>query len=185
MFKKIVAALFVGLMVTTMFTTYQSACAAEKLSGGVLRLHILANSDSQSDQALKLKVRDAVLVHTQQLFADAASKEQAQEMARRNLAQLEAVAEQVLRENGCAYEVTARVEHTYFPTREYGNGRRLPAGFYDALGLEIGEARGRNWWCILYPSLCLGSSIEPVAGARDFQIKFKIVEWWQALLAWL
>ena len=185
MFKKIVAALFVGLMVTTMFTTYQSACAAEKLSGGVLRLHILANSDSQSDQALKLKVRDAVLVHTQQLFADAASKEQAQEIARRNLAQLEAVAEQVLRENGCVYEVTARVEHTYFPTREYGNGQRLPAGFYDALRLEIGEARGRNWWCILYPSLCLGSSIEPVAGARDFQIKFKIVEWWQALLAWL
>jgi stage II sporulation protein R len=185
LFKKIVAALFVGLMVTTMFTTYQSACAAEKLSGGVLRLHILANSDSESDQALKLKVRDAILVYTQELFANAASKEQAQEIARKNLAQMEAVAEQVLRENGCEYKVTAHVEHTYFPTREYGNGQRLPAGFYDALRLEIGAAQGHNWWCILYPSLCLGSSIEPVAGARNFQIKFKIVEWWHAFLALL
>lgn len=185
MFKKIGAALFVGLMVTTMFATYQSACAAEKLSGGVLRLHILANSDSASDQALKLKVRDAVLSYAQELFADTASKEQAQAVARQNLTQLETVAEQVLRENGCEYEVTADVEHTYFPTREYGNGQRLPAGFYDALRLEIGAARGRNWWCILYPSLCLGSSMETVDGARDFQIKFKIVEWWQALIAWL
>ena len=185
MFKTIVAALFAGLMVTTMFATYQSACAAEKLSGGVLRLHILANSDSDFDQALKLKVRDAVLSYAQDLFAYTDSKEQAQAVARQNLAQLEAVAEQVLRENGCEYEVTAGVDHTFFPTREYGNGQRLPAGFYDALRLEIGAARGRNWWCILYPPLCLAGSVEPVAGATEFQIKFKIVEWWQALIAWL
>lgn len=185
MFKKIVSALFLGLVITTLFATYQSATAADRLGAEVLRLHILANSDSQEDQALKLKVRDAVLSYAGDLFGATQSKEQAVAQAWSVLGQLEEVAEQTLRENGCEYQVKASIERVFFPTREYGEGNRLPAGFYDALRLEIGRAQGRNWWCILYPPLCLGTGIEPAAqtdAVTRYQIKFKLVEWWQSLV---
>lgn len=196
MFKKMIAALFMGLIVTALFATYASARAAESLSGGVLRLHILANSDSDEDQALKLKVRDAVIAYAEEMLADTQSKEQAMAQAQRQLGQLERIAEQVLRDNGCDDPVRASVEHTFFPTKEYDNGTRLPAGFYDALRLEIGAAQGRNWWCILYPTLCLGGSIEQSEQALGeqgelatsdeprFQVKFKLVEWWNTLVAY-
>lgn len=195
MFKKMIAALFMGLIVTTLFATYASARAAESLSGGVLRLHILANSDSDEDQALKLKVRDAVVGYAEELFSDTQSKEQAMAQAQQQLDALEQIAEQVLRENGCTDSVKASVDHTFFPTKEYDNGTRLPAGFYDALRLEIGAAQGRNWWCILYPTLCLGGSIEQseqalgeqgeLATSKEpqIQVKFKLVEWWNMLMA--
>lgn len=195
MFQKIVAALFVGLMVTTLFTTYHSARAAEELGEGVLRLHILANSDSESDQALKLQVRDAVLDYAKREFTAVENKAQAMALAERELEQLEQVAEQVLREKGCDMPVTASVEHTFFPTKVYDNGTRLPAGFYDALRLEIGQAKGKNWWCILYPALCFGGSIEQseqalgeqgelaTSDAPQVQVKFKLVEWWNSFVA--
>ncbi len=195
MFKKIIAALFVGLIVTTLFATYQSARAAEELGGGVLRLHILANSDSDEDQTLKLKVRDAVIAYAKELFVNTENKEQAMVQAQQSLTKLEQVAEQILRENGCNDRVTASVDHTFFPTKEYDNGTRLPAGFYDALRLEIGQAKGRNWWCILYPPLCFGGSIEQSAQALggsgelatskepQIQVKFKLVEWWNTITA--
>ena len=197
MFKKIIVALFMGLIITTLFATYRSAQAAEQLGGGVLRLHILANSDSDADQALKLRVRDAVIAYAAELFADTQSKEQAMAQARQSLSALEQVAERTLRENGCEDEVHAEVDHTFFPTKEYDNGTRLPAGFYDALRLEIGAAQGRNWWCILYPPLCLGGSVEQSEQALGEQgelatshepqidIKFKLVEWWNSLVACL
>lgn len=195
MFQKIVAALFVGLMVTTLFTTYHSARAAEELGEGVLRLHILANSDSESDQALKLQVRDAVLGYAKREFTAVENKAQAMALAARELEQLEQVAEQVLREKGCDMPVTASVEHTFFPTKVYDNGTRLPAGFYDALRLEIGQAKGKNWWCILYPALCFGGSIEQseqalgeqgelaTSDAPQIQVKFKLAEWWNSFVA--
>ncbi len=195
MFKKIVAALFVGLMITTLFTTYHSARAAEELGEGVLRLHILANSDSEVDQALKLQVRDAVLAYAQQEFTAVENKAQAVALAERELEKFEQVAQQTLQSQGCDMQVQATIERTFFPTKEYENGTRLPAGFYDALRLEIGQAKGRNWWCILYPALCFGGSIEQseqalgqqgelaTSQAPQVQIKFKLVEWWNAIVA--
>lgn len=195
MFQKIVAALFVGLMITTVFTTYHSARAAEELGDGVLRLHILANSDSEIDQALKLQVRDAVLAYAEQEFTAVETKAQAMALAERELERLEQVAEQTLRENGWEMSVKASVENTFFPTKVYDNGTRLPAGFYDALRLEIGQAKGKNWWCILYPALCFGGSIEQseqalgdqgelaTSDAPQIQVKFKLVEWWNSIVA--
>ncbi len=195
MFKKIVAALFVGLMITTLFTTYHSARAAEELGEGVLRLHILANSDSEVDQALKLQVRDAVLTYAQQEFTAVENKAQAVALAERELEKLEQVAQLALQGQGCDMQVQASLERTFFPTKEYENGTRLPAGFYDALRLEIGQAEGRNWWCILYPALCFGGSIEQseqalgeqgelaTSKAPQVQIKFKLVEWWSTIVA--
>ena len=195
MFQKIVAALFVGLMIITVFTTYHSARAAEELGDGVLRLHILANSDSETDQALKLQVRDAVLAYAKREFTAVETKAQAMALAERELERLEQVAEQTLRENGWEMSVKASVENTFFPTKVYDNGTRLPAGFYDALRLEIGQAKGKNWWCILYPALCFGGSIEQseqalgdqgelaTSDAPQVQIKFKLVEWWNSIVA--
>lgn len=195
MFQKIVAALFVGLMITTVFTTYHSARAAEELGDGVLRLHILANSDSETDQALKLQVRDAVLAYAKREFTAVETKAQAMALAERELERLEQVAEQTLRENGWEMPVKASVENTFFPTKVYDNGTRLPAGFYDALRLEIGQAKGKNWWCILYPALCFGGSIEQseqalgdqgelaTSDTPQIQVKFKLVEWWNSIVA--
>lgn len=195
MFQKIVAALFVGLMITTVFTTYHSARAAEELGDGVLRLHILANSDSETDQALKLQVRDAVLAYAKREFTAVETKAQAMALAERELERLEQVAEQTLRENGWEMSVKASVENTFFPTKVYDNGTRLPAGFYDALRLEIGQAKGKNWWCILYPALCFGGSIEQseqalgdqgelaTSDAPQIQVKFKLAEWWNSIVA--
>lgn len=195
MFQKIVAALFVGLILTTGFATYRSARAAEELGDGVLRLHILANSDSAEDQALKLQVRDAVLAYAAREFTAVENKAQAVALAERELETLERVAEQTLREQGCDMAVSASVENTFFPTKEYDNGTRLPAGYYDALRLEIGQAKGKNWWCILYPALCFGGSIEQseqalgeqgelaTSDAPRVQVKFKLVEWWNSMIA--
>ena len=195
MFKKIMAALFIGLILTTGFATYRSARAAEELGDGVLRLHILANSDSAEDQALKLQVRDAVLAYAAGEFTAVENKAQAVALAERELETLERVAEQTLREQGCDMAVSASVENTFFPTKEYDNGTRLPAGYYDALRLEIGQAKGKNWWCILYPALCFGGSIEQseqalgeqgelaTSDAPRVQVKFKLVEWWNSMIA--
>ena len=195
MFKKIMAALFIGLILTTGFATYHSARAAEELGDGVLRLHILANSDSAEDQALKLQVRDAVLAYAAREFTAVENKAQAVALAEQELEILERVAEQVLREKGCDMQVKASVEHTFFPTKVYDNGTRLPAGYYDALRLEIGQAKGKNWWCILYPALCFGGSIEQseqalgeqgelaTSDAPRVQVKFKLVEWWNSMIA--
>ena len=195
MFKKIIAALFVGLVITTLFTTYHSARAAEELGEGVLRLHILANSDSQIDQAQKLQVRDAVLAYASQEFTAVENKAQAVALAERELDKLEQVAQQALKEQGCDMQVQASIVRTFFPTKEYENGTRLPAGFYDALRLEIGQAEGKNWWCILYPALCFGGSIEQSEQALgeqgqlatsktpQVQVRFKLVEWWNTVVA--
>ena len=189
------AALFIGLILTTGFATYHSARAAEELGDGVLRLHILANSDSAEDQALKLQVRDAVLAYAAREFTAVENKAQAVALAEQELEILERVAEQVLREKGCDMQVKASVEHTFFPTKVYDNGTRLPAGYYDALRLEIGQAKGKNWWCILYPALCFGGSIEQseqalgeqgelaTSDAPRVQVKFKLVEWWNSMIA--
>lgn len=184
-----------GLVITTLFTTYHSARAAEELGEGVLRLHILANSDSQIDQAQKLQVRDAVLAYASQEFTAVENKAQAVALAERELDKLEQVAQQALKEQGCDMQVQASIVRTFFPTKEYENGTRLPAGFYDALRLEIGQAEGKNWWCILYPALCFGGSIEQSEQALgeqgqlatsktpQVQVRFKLVEWWNTVVA--
>ena len=186
MFKKIVAALFCGLIITTLLATYQSATAAEEMGQDLLRLHVLAHSDSEEDQALKYKVRDALLTYAEDIFADTENKEQAVFLAQHQLDEFKAIAEETLEGK---YEVKVSIDHTFFPTKEYENGIRLPAGFYDALRVEIGEAKGKNWWCILYPPLCLGSSVElnemAVSTQPKVQVKFKLVELWNELVAYI
>jgi stage II sporulation protein R len=125
----------------------------------VIRLHVLANSDSEEDQALKLKVRDAVLVKAAALTEGCGNRIAAEAALSEQTELLRAEAEKVLRENGCDSAVAVTIGQEHYPTRAY-EGVRLPAGDYCSLRVLIGEAEGQNWWCVLFPPLCVGSASE-------------------------
>ena len=176
------------------FGEFQKNCAS--LSEKVLRLHVLANSDSEADQQLKLKVRDAILQESDRLFQQSDSKEAAMAQMATHLSDVEQVAERTLRKNGCDLPVTAELKKVEFNTRTYGN-ITLPAGEYDALQVEIGAAKGKNWWCVLFPSLCVPSSTNvqmedvltqdelQVVEQSGYDVRFKVVEWYEAVKGWI
>ena len=173
-------------------------CSCGRVCGHIrsqtLRLHVLANSDSAADQRLKLQVRDALLVHCEALFADAQSLPQAEAAARRALPALQRTAERVVRAAGYSYPVHIRLENTWFDTRTYGD-YTLPAGQYRALQVQLGEASGKNWWCCLFPPLCVAAATEHAAqdaeaawggeGVRlatgGYQLRFAVLEWLETL----
>ena len=166
-----------------------------RLADRVVRLHVLANSDGEEDQALKLLVRDRVLAQATELLTQAKDRTEAETLLREELPELEALAVRELRANGCAYPVTAELTDTEFPTREY-DGFTLPAGEYLALRVVIGEGAGLNWWCVVFPPLCTAASADVPAAAlsaglseeqvgliteedQGYVLKFKAVEWWE------
>ena len=156
-------ALLVGIM-TAMVWGSGTVRAQEALAGQVLRLHVIANSNTQQDQALKLEVRDAVLDRLGALGAQAGSVEEMEHLLQSVLPDLEAAGERVLREAGCGDAVRAEVTDCYFPTKIY-QGFALPAGEYTALRLVIGAGEGENWWCVAFPPLCVGASAQSVEEA--------------------
>ena len=123
------------------------------LENNIFRLHILANSDSEEDQALKLLVRDGILDYMKEINKNSTNKDLTIENTKDNLDEIKARCEQILRQNSSDYEVSVEIGNFYFPTKYYGN-ISLPAGYYDALRIKIGEAQGQNWWCSLFPPLC-------------------------------
>ena len=127
-----------------------------ELADKVVRLHVLANSDSEEDQALKLKVRDAVLARAAEVLEGTESREEACRRLTDILPELEKTAKAVISANGYDYGVRAELAETAFPTKDY-DGFSLPAGEYLALRVLIGEAAGQNWWCVVYPPLCFVS----------------------------
>ena len=183
-----------AVMAVSAFGEFQKNC--DSLSEKVLRLHVLANSDSEADQQLKLKVRDAILQESDRLFQQSDSKEAAMAQMATHLSDVEQVAERTLRKNGCDLPVTAALKMVKFNTRTYGN-ITLPAGEYDALQVEIGAAKGKNWWCVLFPSLCVPSSTNvqmedvltqdelQVVEQSGYDVRFKVVEWYEAVKGWI
>lgn len=155
-------ALLAGLLVSVVISSFEAfAESCEEISANVLRLHILANSDSQEDQALKLAVRDRILELDQELFAEADTLEDMKQTVCAELDRIEEIARQEVRRQGYSYDVQAELTHMYFTTREYDTAV-LPAGWYDAVRITIGSGEGHNWWCVLYPPLCL-----PAAEAKE------------------
>ncbi len=126
----------------------------QKLQKNVLRLHVVANSDSEEDQARKLMVRDAVITYLQPRLQGITGKEEAIMMITKELPKLDTVANGVLQANGALQTATVSLCREEFNTRTYDTFQ-LPAGIYDALKVEIGDAVGRNWWCVVFPSLCI------------------------------
>lgn len=124
-----------------------------ELNNNIFRLHIIANSDSTEDQDLKLKVRDKIIEYMETLTKNASNKSEVISIVSAHKSDFQTIAEEVITENGFDYSVRVELGNFYFPTKYYGNVS-MPAGNYDALKIEIGEAIGQNWWCSLFPPLC-------------------------------
>lgn len=148
------------IILSLLFLAYTFVCAfsyAENVStdiaNSVFRLHVLANSDSEEDQNLKLKVRDNLLKYMNEICSDCTSKDEAISKVYEYQDNFKQIALDTIHEEGYSYDVKINIGNFEFPTKDYGD-ISLPAGFYDALRVEIGEAKGKNWWCVMFPPLC-------------------------------
>lgn len=159
---------------------------SESISQKVFRLHILANSDSDEDQQLKLRVRDKILQESEKMFSSCNSVDEAINISRESIDKLKNISRQVIAYYNYDYDVRAYVTKEYFETREYDNFT-LPAGIYDCLKIEIGQGKGHNWWCVMYPSVCISGCTDDfdstltedekrLIESDNYVIKFKVVE---------
>ena len=178
--------LILGIIIT-MFTSMinRTVTVGNEIRSETLRLHIIANSDSEADQELKLKVRDAVLSATGELFADVSGKIEAVAAAEYSSNDIKSIAEKVIAEEGFDYPVQVEITEMWFETRDY-EGFTLPAGDYDAVRIVIGAGEGKNWWCVMYPALCIPGAEEAIKKYGEnadfilenrFEIRFAIIEW--------
>lgn len=166
----------------------------ETLEEGLLRLHVVANSDAPEDQAVKLRVKDAVVSMLEETMEAMPTVEEARAYLETHLPQIEETANRVLKELGSGLEAVVTFARERFPTREYDTFR-LPAGVYQALRITIGAGEGHNWWCVLFPSLCVPASTQGFTAAAEasgmsqtlagtlagdttgYEIRFRLLDW--------
>jgi stage II sporulation protein R len=166
------------------FSAFAADC--EKMPEQIFRLHIIANSNSEEDQNLKYELRDYMLGFTQELFKDCSSPEQAEMVARENIDEIQRRADDFAASKGVTDKVTAEVTKMFFTTRVYGS-TAVPAGTYRTLRLTVGSGKGKNWWCVMYPSLCVPAAYSKETSAvaengRNVQVKFAAFEFLQKLV---
>ena len=157
-FKRLkIGRIFVILILLSLFILISAISYVDAVSNNiadsVFRLHVIANSDSKEDQELKLKVRDELLSYMNIISKDSTSKQEAMQIANEHKEEFTQIAKKVIKENGYNYTVNVQIGKADFPTKYYGD-ITLPAGTYDALKVQIGEAKGQNWWCVMFPPLC-------------------------------
>lgn len=185
--KKINSALIIGFVLTVFFSGIISFNKDySHLQENVLRLHIIANSDSDEDQKLKLQIRDEILAHSDEFFPQCENIQQAKCGISENLADIRNIAQSVIDENGFDYTADAEIVDMYFDSKVYDN-ITMPKGNYTALRITLGKAEGHNWWCVMYPPLCV--PVDGVAGdyftegeqdilynPEKYEIRFRCVE---------
>ncbi len=189
--KLIIVSIAFGLIFSVLMELCNFNAHCNTIRGSVLRLHILANSDSEADQQLKLKVRDRLLVVTDRLFKECNGLSEAETAAKENLSLLKSEASKIIKSEGYNYSVDVSVKQTDFNTREY-DGFTLPAGTYDAIRVVIGKGEGHNWWCVMFPPVCVPSAsnseigdalndgdTEIVENKTRYKCRFKVVEWYE------
>ena len=159
--KKILAVCLAAAACVLLSTTIQTKSMQQNMAQKVLRFHVLANSDSREDQALKLKVRDQVGTLMAEKLKDADSLKDSEQIVKANLNVIEDCAAKVISAEGYDYSVSAALENCMFPEKTYG-AYTFPGGDYEALRVVIGSGEGHNWWCVLYPSLCYTDSLNAV-----------------------
>ena len=178
------------------FTGFTAGC--EDIPNHVLRLHVLANSDTTEDQNLKLKVRDRILAESAGILDEAKNKEDAQQIIKSKIPLLKKAAQDEVKKNGYNYPVNVEMANMYFTTRKYDEVT-LPTGDYDALRVTIGKAEGHNWWCVVFPPMCLpaaeeskelsdvlnSNQLQIVKQTGDFEVKFKTVELYEELKSFI
>lgn len=195
--KNLTIAFLIALILTVSVEAVGFEAKCDDLRSNILRLHILANSDSEDDQQLKLAVRDAIINSDIAEFDKCTNLEQAINIAKENIEAFTDIAKKVINDNGYNYNITATVDKSYFNTRVYDDFT-LPAGVYDALVIKIGKAEGKNWWCVMFPALCLPSAsdasltncvsdetAEIAVKPQKYQIRFKSVEIYQFIKKFL
>ena len=178
------------LSVIVSFSDFNSSC--ESLRNDIFRIHILANSDLEKDQNVKLKVRDSILECWGDVLGDCSTKEDAEIKARQNIGKIKRLCDKTLVDNGFAYTSEVTVGKSFFETRDYGTFT-LPAGTYDSLIVTLGEGNGHNWWCVIYPSVCLGGSKSKLKkigkksqiclNPKKYKIRFKTLEIYEKIKA--
>ena len=171
----------------------------KNIRSNVLRLHVIADSNSTEAQRVKLLVRDALLEESGELFEGNGNVDEAEIRLSENLDTMKSVAERTLRKNGFTYSAEVEIAECYFPTRQYGDVT-LPAGYYNALRVVLGSGVGENWWCVMFPPMCLPAagkdearlsdvldekSLDIVSGSRKYEVRFWIVEKWYELKEWI
>lgn len=186
-------ALLAALLFSMIFSLAGFEAKCQELRSNILRLHIIANSDTAEDQEIKLKIRDELLKTSNGLFESSGNKEEAIKTVNENTEIFENSAKKVLKKYGKNQSVNISIGKAYFDTREYDNFT-LPAGEYDAVRVLIGAAEGKNWWCVMYPSMCVPAaekehtlteavdkqSAEIAENAPRYKMRFIIVEWYES-----
>ena len=191
--RNIFTAIILSFTFIVIYNLSAFSYSCQTIRNDVVRLHILANSDSQEDQELKLKVRDAVLSEAELLTESVLSPEEALCIISSETDIICEIARKVINQNGYDYTVSVETVTEYFSTREYA-GITIPAGRYNAIRITIGEGKGKNWWCMMFPSVCIpaadGNSIENVfnesqknvtMNTSEYIIRFRIVEYFEML----
>ena len=187
-----VRAIAAGFAAAVLLSLGRFSALCGEIRSEVVRLHVLANSDSEEDQTLKLQVRDAVLAAADGLMNGVTDTDTALRVTQDQLPQLQAAAQQCVWQNGYHYPVTVSLCEMYFTTRTYSAGT-LPAGWYNALRVQIGTGEGQNWWCVVFPSLCVPAATEQVedvavgagfsdnlsgaiTGKQEYQVRFFLLD---------
>ncbi len=195
--KILLSVVAVAISLYMAFSCTYFTASAQTVKDDVVRLHILANSDSETDQGVKLKIRDALLQTNASILSNDVTKENAKEHFEKSKDILLKTAKDTLEENGFDYEVKITLQEEYFNTRTYGN-LTFPAGQYTALKVVLGEGEGKNWWCVMFPPLCVPAAdgIETnentadyltqsgekiVNGGEKYIVKFKLLEIYEEL----
>lgn len=197
--KKTDVILFTGLIGSIIFSNFAGfEKNLDNIEHEVLRMHILANSDAEYDQNLKLKVRDRLLENSDVIFGGCESLEEMKVKANENLSEINDIVLEVIHENGYNYTAQTQLVNMEFDTREYGD-ITMPSGKYDALRVTIGEAEGHNWWCVMYPPLCIPAAekvesdektaedyfdaeeLDIMKNPEKYEVRFKCVEMFKEL----
>ncbi len=202
--KKYILLLIVSVLFLLLSAYSYVNAVSSNLADSVFRLHVIANSDSKEDQDLKYKVRDKLIEYMNTLTNDMNSKEEVIEIAKAHSEDFKEIAKNVVKESGYDYDVNVEIGNFSFPTKTYGD-ISFPAGFYDALKVEIGKAEGQNWWCVMFPPLCfvdVTSGVVPEESKENLQenlgneeyelisdtenssilnVKFKIIEFFESI----
>ena len=164
---------FTGLLLALSFLSYRTYVQHE-FASQLIRFHVIANSDSFQDQALKLHVRDVIVLEMKKRFSEANNRKQAEQIVLNSMGEIEELARQQIQREGKNYKVAVMMGDYDFPTKSYGN-LTLPSGNYHAVRVVIGEGKGKIWWCVLFPPLCFTDSVktvdreQPVKGVKVFE----------------
>lgn len=185
-------AICISLTILIIYNISSFSYQCDEIRNNIIRLHILANSDSTEDQYVKLKVRDAILEKGYDIFDGSVNIDNATECITPVLDEIKETADKILRINKMNYSADVSLVYEYFDTRTYDNNVTLPAGKYIALKIVLGEGKGQNWWCVMFPSLCLpaaekrdinmyvdvfnNNQTDIISNKNKYEIRFKIIE---------